>query len=57
MGAAIGALEARDVHTPIGMVLPVGWDDDGVATWRLAVHGIELPGRSPPRNGENCTPR
>ena len=29
---------------PIGMALGGDWTDDGVATWRLIVKGVELPG-------------
>ena len=29
---------------PIGMAIGGAWMDDGVATWRLIVNGVELPG-------------
>jgi hypothetical protein len=25
--------------------LPLGWDERGVAVWRMTVHGAEVPGR------------
>jgi hypothetical protein len=42
---ALGVLEAPDNHTPIGLALPVGRDDDVVEVWRLIVHGVDVPGR------------
>jgi hypothetical protein len=42
--AAIGVLQARDDHATIGLTLAVGRDDDLVETWRLTVHGAEVPG-------------
>jgi hypothetical protein len=42
---AIGVLQARDNHTPIGMALGTGWDERGVQLWRLIVQGAEVPGR------------
>jgi hypothetical protein len=44
-GAAIGVLASRDNRIPIGMALPVGIGAGGVATWRLIVHGTDVPGR------------
>jgi hypothetical protein len=41
---AIGVLESRDNHMPIGMALEVGWDEAGRSLWRLTIHGAELPG-------------
>ena len=41
---AVGVLESPDKHMPIGMALGKGWRDDGAATWKLTVHGAELPG-------------
>ena len=41
---AIGVMEARDKHMPIGVALGVGWDGRGVALWRLSVGEDELPG-------------
>jgi hypothetical protein len=42
---AIGVLEARDNHWPIGMALCTGWGEGGVALWKLTVHGVEVPGK------------
>ena len=42
-GAAIGVLESRDNHMPIGMALPSRWDAHGGAVWRLTVHGGPHP--------------
>jgi hypothetical protein len=42
--AAIGVLESRDNPKPVGLASAVGWDDDGVAVWRLTICGAELPG-------------
>jgi hypothetical protein len=41
---AIGVLQARDDHRPIGMALEVGWGEGGVSLWELTVHGDEMPG-------------
>ena len=43
-GRAIGVLESRDNHMPIGMAISEGPDGAGVTRWRLTVHGDELPG-------------
>ena len=43
-GAAIGVLEAPDNRMPIGVALPSGRDDNGVALWRLFVRGVAIPG-------------
>jgi hypothetical protein len=43
--AAFGVLQARHVHTYIGIALPVGWDEADRSLWRLTVHGAEVPGR------------
>ena len=42
--AAIGVLQARDNHTPIGTALATGQDEDDRAHWSLTVHGIPVPG-------------
>lgn len=42
---AIGVLQARDSHNPIGMALGTGWDDEGRILYRLIVHGADVPGR------------
>jgi hypothetical protein len=42
---AIGVLEARDADIPIGLALGCGFGWDGVALWKLTVHGVEVPGR------------
>jgi hypothetical protein len=44
-GTAIGVLQARDNHGPIGMAPPIGWDVAGAAVWRLTAHGAGVPGR------------
>src|SRR5262249_55672542 len=41
---AIGALESRDNHTPIGMALGWYWDAEGRAAFKLIVHGAQIPG-------------
>jgi hypothetical protein len=41
---AIGVLQDRDNHWPIGMALGWNWDAEGRSTYKLTVHGIELPG-------------
>lgn len=41
---ALGVLESRDDHTPIGMALAFGMDEQRRSLWRLTVHGVELPG-------------
>jgi hypothetical protein len=42
---AIGVLEGRDRHRPIGMALGIGRDAAGRAVWRLVVHDQIVPGR------------
>jgi hypothetical protein len=42
---AIGVLEARDSHLPVGMALCTGRNFAGVALWRLLIDEIELLGR------------
>jgi hypothetical protein len=44
-GTSVGVLEARDGRIPIGVATPVGIAAGGVATWRLIVHGADVPGR------------
>jgi hypothetical protein len=44
MGAAIGVLKAPDKLMPIGVALPVGWDDSGVELWRISIGNAEQPG-------------
>jgi hypothetical protein len=41
---AIGVLQARQVHTPIGTALVAGQDQAGLALWRLTIDQVELPG-------------
>jgi hypothetical protein len=41
---AIGVLESRGNHMPIGMAMSNGPDGAGVTRWRLTVHGAEVPG-------------
>jgi hypothetical protein len=41
---AIGVLEAPDHRLPIGTALCTGWDDAGLAVWRLRVRGADLEG-------------
>jgi hypothetical protein len=46
---SIGVLErpmgSGGVNLPIGMAGEVGRTADGLALWKLTVHGFELPGR------------
>jgi hypothetical protein len=42
---SIGVLEAPDKPMPIGEAHCTTWRDDGIAVWRIIVHGHELPGR------------
>ena len=42
---AIGVLEGRDRHRPIGMALRVGRNAAGLALWQLVVHETVVPGR------------
>jgi hypothetical protein len=41
---ALGVLDSRDNHTPIGMALAFAWDEAGRSLWRLTVHGTAVPG-------------
>jgi hypothetical protein len=41
---AIRVLEAPNKLMPIGMAFGVGRHDDGLALWKLTVHGAEAPG-------------
>jgi hypothetical protein len=43
--AAIGVLESRTDRFPVGIARVAGWDEDGVALWKLTVLEAELPGR------------
>jgi hypothetical protein len=45
MPGAIGVLNGRDEHTPIGMALRTGRDAAGLAVWRLVVHDEMVPGQ------------
>ena len=40
----IGVLQARDHRGPIGVALPMQWDDQGRQLWRLTIGKAELPG-------------
>jgi hypothetical protein len=42
---AIGVLESRDNHMPIGMAFCKTWDENGLAVWVLTIGGREIPGR------------
>ena len=42
---SIGVLEALDKSMPIGIASEIGRTADGLAVWRLTVHGAEVPGR------------
>ena len=42
---SIGVLDAPDHPMPIGMANCKGWNPDGLAVWRLTVHGADVPGR------------
>jgi hypothetical protein len=42
---SIGVLQAPDDHMPVGMALAGGWTEDGLAMWRLTLHGVTVPGR------------
>jgi hypothetical protein len=42
---SIGVLQAPDNSMPVGMASQAGWTEDGLALWRLCVHGAELPER------------
>jgi len=44
-GTSVVVLESRHNRTPIGVATPVGVGAGGVATWRLIVHGTDVPGR------------
>jgi hypothetical protein len=41
---AIGVLAAPGNNMPIGMALSQGPDNGGIATWRLSVNGVDVPG-------------
>ena len=40
----IGVLQARDHRGPIGVALPMQWDDQGRQLWRLTIGQAELAG-------------
>ncbi len=40
----IGVFPARENHTPIGVAVIVGPDEDGRSLWRLTIDHVELPG-------------
>jgi hypothetical protein len=42
---SIGVLEALDKPMPIRIASCIGWDRAGLAVWRLAIRGADLPGR------------
>jgi hypothetical protein len=42
--AANGVLASRANPLPVGLAPLVGWDDDGVALWRLSICGAMVPG-------------
>jgi hypothetical protein len=42
---AIGVLESREDHMPIGIAYPAGRTEVGLELWRLVVAGAEVPGR------------
>jgi len=44
-GSVVTVLESRDNRAPIGVAMPAGIGDGGVATWRLIVRGEDLGGR------------
>jgi hypothetical protein len=41
---ALGVLESRDNHVPIGVALAFGIDEDRPSLWRLTVRGAAVPG-------------
>jgi hypothetical protein len=41
----IDVFEALDAIMPVGIAVGAGRDADGVAVWRLTVHGDVVPGR------------
>ena len=43
--AAVGVLESRANPVPVGIAVRDGWDQDGVALWRLAIRGVDVHGR------------
>jgi hypothetical protein len=45
LSGSIGVLEAPDHGMPIGMANCAGWNPDGLAVWRLTIHGADVPGR------------
>jgi hypothetical protein len=42
---AIGVLMTPDDRMPRGIALEVGCTADGLAKWKLKVHGVDVPGR------------
>jgi hypothetical protein len=42
---AIGVLRSCDNATPAGLAFEVGRTADGLAVWRMKVHGADVPGR------------
>jgi hypothetical protein len=42
---AVGVLEAPKNSVPRGIAFEVGRTADGLAKWKLKVHGIDVPGR------------
>jgi hypothetical protein len=42
---SIGVLEAPDEPMPVGLAFEAVWTEGGLATWRLTVHGADVPGR------------
>ena len=43
--ASIGILKARDDREPIGTGMCIGWNDQGIALWRLIIQEAVIPGR------------
>jgi hypothetical protein len=43
--SSTGVLEVPDHPMPIGMTNCTGWNPDGLAVWRLTVHGADMPAR------------
>jgi hypothetical protein len=41
----IGVREALEGPTPIGLALCLGWNPDGMAVWKLRIHGADVSGR------------
>jgi hypothetical protein len=44
VASAIGVLEAPGKQASIGMAYHAGRSADGLALWRLKVHGADVPG-------------